>query len=271
MRVIYKQPSNTRLPFFGVRDCYFKTLSTFKDSRIVTHKLHHHNFVEMHILKDGCECYEVEGQNITLVAGDMLIVRACTPHRLIDSDLQTRKYVVCFSADVQLPNSLILSQVSPRMWERIAMIEEEAEYKTESARFLLGNAVAELVIMTLRLSGITEESQKTIGEEYDVVSMAKQYIIDNIDNAPSVSDVAAYCAMSTKHLGRLFMADLEMSPGDYIIKLRVERAVELLSTTNWPLKEISERMHFSSVYYFCAFFKSNVGLPPGEYRGMCGR
>ncbi len=269
MKILYRQQRESLFDQFGIRECYFKSLAINKDWRIVTPKLHHHNCYELHIVVSGCEIYEADGTRLEIREGDFLLISPHTPHKVLLSDRKTKKYAVCFQWDSAVSVPCYKGHVLQRIMERIAYIEEEYLLRKERSDCLIGNAIGEIVITVLRMAGMEEKSEITNQGEHILLSMAKQYIVDNIDYAPTVLDIARYCDISPKQLGRIFAANTELTPGDYIKKQQVERITYLLSDTVLSLQEISEKMHFSSVYYFNAFFKKHVGMPPGEYRKMC--
>ena len=95
--------------------------------------------------------------------------------------------------------------------------------------------------------------------------MATQYIQDNIEQAPTVSEVAAYCGVSERQLSRIFAGEGQ-SPAEIIRAQRVRRIEELLADPSLSLKDIGDRMGFSDEYYFNAFFKKYAGMTPGAYR-----
>ena len=269
MKVLYRQQQGSLLQQFGIWDCYFKALVLNKDWRIVTSKLHHHNCYELHIVVSGCETYEVNGNQVEIREGDFLLLSPDTVHKVLLSDRKTKKYAVCFQCSASVSSACYTGKTPQRIMERIAYIEQEHGVRKECSDCLIGNAIGEIVITILRMAGMEEESESSNQSEHIVLSMAKQYVVDNIDYAPTVSDVARYCDISPKQLGRIFVANTEMTPGNYIKTQQVERMAYLLNNTVLSLQEISEKMHFGSVYYFNAFFKKHVGMPPGEYRKMC--
>lgn len=268
MKILYNQQENPINCCLGIRDCYFKTLSTGKDKKSVTRKLHRHTCFEVHIVAQGCEQYEMGNRRVELLPGEFLLLSPGIPHRLLFSHEKTKKYAVWFQADIALPDSWFSSTVPAEVRGRIARIEQESPAQTESARFLIANAVFEIVLLFLRQAGMTEKTTPPCNETHTISAMAKQYISDNIDSAPTVAEVAAYCSISTKQLSRIFAADMELTPCEYIKKQQIQRITKLLGSTDLSLAEISEKMHFSSVYYFHAFFKKSMGIPPGEYRKM---
>lgn len=56
------------------------------------------------------------------------------------------------------------------------------------------------------------------------------------------------------------------TPRNYIIQLRLQRAKELLTETDYSISEISEQVGFTSVHYFSRFFKEKEQYSPVEYR-----
>ena len=62
------------------------------------------------------------------------------------------------------------------------------------------------------------------------------------------------------------MAEEGIAPGEFIKNQRIRLMEKMLSDETLSLSEISEKMHFSSEYYFNTFFKKYAGMPPGEYR-----
>ena len=134
------------------------------------------------------------------------------------------------------------------------------------------SAIFEIIITLLRLCGLSEEIRQAEFSGEDVrLSMAKQYIKDNIEYNPKLSDVAAFCYIGTKQLTRLFKAFENTTPALYIQSQKFRHIEKLLMNTELSLKEISEKMNFSSEYHFNSFFKKIAGTPPGEYRNIMGK
>lgn len=71
---------------------------------------------------------------------------------------------------------------------------------------------------------------------------------------------------SPLHILRIFREDTGRSPHEYLSALRIVKARQLLSDTEIPIGELSERCGFSSESYFQAMFKKQSGVTPGQYR-----
>ena len=143
--------------------------------------------------------------------------------------------------------------------------------KNEISTMLIENNILEILVWAFRLSGMEEKKNTQKQEENVFISLAKRYIDDNIEMAPSVEEVSEYCYLSTKQLTRIFQRYEDISPGEYIKNRRISKIEKLLADDLISLKQISERMNFNNEYYLNAFFKKHSGMPPGEYRKMLGQ
>ena len=80
------------------------------------------------------------------------------------------------------------------------------------------------------------------------------------------ADLANVAGVSEAHLHDLFREAAGVSPMDYVIQLRLQRAMELLVAGGMPVGKIAEQCGFVSPYYFSRLFKKRMGMTPGEYR-----
>ena len=82
----------------------------------------------------------------------------------------------------------------------------------------------------------------------------------------SLAGLASAFGYSRVTVNRIFHDSTGGTVGDYIKKMRLERACRLLSQTDHPYKVIAPLCGFGSEYYFASFFKEMTGITPGEYR-----
>ena len=81
----------------------------------------------------------------------------------------------------------------------------------------------------------------------------------------SLSDFAAKEHISVSYVKTLFYRYAGISAKSYYISLRVNEATKLL-VADVPIREIAEKMNFSSPNYFSLFFKKHMGVTPNEYK-----
>lgn len=82
----------------------------------------------------------------------------------------------------------------------------------------------------------------------------------------SPEEIAAELNISYSWFRRVFKQYTGFSPAQYQLEIKLQKAKELLTSTNMPVKEITYELNFESASYFVTFFKSKTGLSPGDYR-----
>lgn len=274
MEILYKQTKETAVPFdaLSITQCYCKHLCIERDARNITVKSHHHTGFEVHIIENGHQQYEIGGDLLTVRRNEFLLIPPQTSHRIVSSAPHTTKCSLIFNVgDQRLTervNDCCIAAVSDRLRDNIAFIAAESKRRYELSERLIASAVFESIVLIMRDSGMKEEAV-TANEEVDPRCLiAKQYIHDNVEQALCVGDVAHYCHLSEKQLSRLFFAAEGVSVAAYIRTRRVEHLEELLNDRRLSLRDIAERMDFSSEHYLSAFFKKNGGMTPGAFRRM---
>lgn len=94
------------------------------------------------------------------------------------------------------------------------------------------------------------------------------YIQKHLYTKILISDIASFMHLSEKQLNRIVHANAKMSVKQLINEMKMTAAKEYLNQTDYQINEISEKIGFSSVYYFNQFFKKYEGVSPGMFRTM---
>lgn len=105
--------------------------------------------------------------------------------------------------------------------------------------------------------------KRILGKE---VSEALQYIQCNYTRNISLMQVAKHVKLSPNYLGNLFRKELGMNYIEYLNKLRIAKAKNLLLGTHLKSYEIAEKVGFAESTYFCKVFKKMAGMSPDEFR-----
>jgi len=275
MQILYKQPnnqSNISLQFmdsFTIDKCYLKKISFKDNSKLITKKSHHHTGFEIHMINEGSQTYEIEGDKLEVLAGNLILIPPYIQHRSINSSNMILKHSLTFEfSPIDHTNSnVILSKIPKRITDNIKHINFEKEYNKKTSSVLIENIVFEIIVLILRIAGYVETENISVSSTTDSrITLAKQYIIDNIKEPLKLSEISNYCHISTKQLTRIFSESENITPSKYIQKQRALYIENLLKNTEFHLKDISEMMNFQNEYYFNTFFKKHFGMPPGEYR-----
>jgi AraC-like DNA-binding protein/ligand-binding sensor protein len=103
--------------------------------------------------------------------------------------------------------------------------------------------------------------------EPPAITRAKTYIAEHLTEDLSLGDVAKAVNMSRFYFCKSFRKHAGINFTDYVARLRVERAKELLLNPNLRVSEIAYEVGFQSLTHFNRVFRRIVGKAPTAYRG----
>lgn len=95
---------------------------------------------------------------------------------------------------------------------------------------------------------------------------AEKFLENNFDNTEITNEMLAQqCGISEIYFRRLFTRQYGVTPHQYIINIRINKAKQLLTDGMLKINAISEKCGFSTPNHFCRVFKEKTGLTPLEY------
>lgn len=99
-----------------------------------------------------------------------------------------------------------------------------------------------------------------------LISKAKFLMQENLEKEIDMQQLVKELPMGYSSFRKTFKNITGLSPTQYHINLRLNKARELLSTTHLNINEIASQTGFDSVFYFSRIFKEKIGVPPSFYR-----
>ncbi|MBR3462948.1 MAG: helix-turn-helix transcriptional regulator [Clostridiales bacterium] len=149
--------------------------------------------------------------------------------------------------------------------ERIVIENSENRYAKDLMVHTL--TVELMIILSRALRGEWEESLRVKnGKAKELVAIAKQYMDENFDQGITVSEAASYVFLSQGYFTRAFRDETGISPMNYLMKKRIEKACKLLQNNEIKVSAISLQSGFSSPQRFNVAFRKQMGMTPMEYR-----
>lgn len=98
------------------------------------------------------------------------------------------------------------------------------------------------------------------------VSKAVEYIEKNFSGPLSVSGIANYLKIDRSYLSTLFSRHLGISPRDFIINYRINKACELLGNPLLSIGDVARSVGYEDPHQFSKTFKKEKGISPSHYR-----
>ncbi|MBP5570000.1 MAG: helix-turn-helix domain-containing protein [Prevotella sp.] len=103
-------------------------------------------------------------------------------------------------------------------------------------------------------------------ERVEMINRARLRIREALESPLSIQQIASEMSVSYSNFRKLFKEYTGISPALYQQDLKLQRAKELLSTTDMSIKEIAYQLNFESPDYFSSKFKTKTGLKPSDFR-----
>ena len=103
-------------------------------------------------------------------------------------------------------------------------------------------------------------------KELTPMNTVKSYIDLHLEDDISMNDLAVLSNMCIEHTIRTFSAQFGITPHQYILKIKIELACSLLSSTNYSINDISDRLKFYNSAHFSNTFFKYIGMRPSEFR-----
>lgn len=100
----------------------------------------------------------------------------------------------------------------------------------------------------------------------DSVQRSIDFILSNISNDISVKDVADYVHFSPEYFSKLFKKEIGENVKNYILRLKVDTAKDLLQNPNIPINVVAAELGYSNFSHFTQMFKKHENITPTEYR-----
>ena len=105
-------------------------------------------------------------------------------------------------------------------------------------------------------------------ERQERVQVMLVYIHTHYADELSLKDIADAGMMSIAQCNRCFNKMLNVTPYEYLIQYRLQKATNLLKDATLNVTEISEIVGFNNVTHFIQAFKKVYGISPKKYRMM---
>ncbi|MGN8552138.1 UNVERIFIED_CONTAM: AraC family transcriptional regulator [Microbacterium sp. SLM126] len=105
----------------------------------------------------------------------------------------------------------------------------------------------------------------------DRIHLVQDHLRTHLADPTSVPSLARLAGMSTSHFAALFKASAGTGVVEYVKRLRIARARELLVTTDAAVAEIANAVGYSEAFYFSRQFRSVNGVSPTAYRAVARR
>ena len=246
---------------------------------------HFHPFTEIFFITQGQGIMEIDDVDVSIKEGDLIIINPNCPHTEKSSQNTSDylKYIVFginnlalasnpsskFSSenkDLNLYKILNFNHDKDELLYFLNSLMCEVEEKNKNYELACKSILTLFIIYISRNAEsnliITDNPEKLNIECIKIKNYIDSHYAENI-----TLDILSNLSYVNKfHLVHLFTKQMGISPINYLINKRIEESKNLLTTTNYSVRDISTIVGFSNSSYFSQMFKKITGCSPREYK-----
>jgi AraC-like DNA-binding protein len=221
----------------------------------------------------GRGIFECSGKTYNLEPGDVIFIKPGIKHRYHPlSETGWHEYWVGFRGsffDAILKHDLLMQDrvfyrpgLNNCIIDNYTLILNEVKAQKPLFQFRACTGILALIaeILTIdRRSDQPNHHQKIVEKAKAIM---KANCLDNI----SMPAIAEQIGASVPLLNEIFKAYTSMTPYQYFIHIKIQKAQDILEQKNISVKETAFRLGFKDQYHFSRFFKSKTGYTPSEWK-----
>ncbi len=248
---------------------------------------HDHDFTELAYVLSGKGKYLVEGKELEVEAGDLII---CNPgvkhtHIITNPKEPTIEFISGFTDfhfknmapnSIDFPDGGCILHTTAELKQELSMhcyaMIAERESNQIGRYFMFKTHLMQMLLLVMReIAQIDQCEQKGCNfESYNksyAVNRIINYLNENYEHKISLEQIAHNMYLSPVYISKIFKEETGESPINYLIKIRLEKAKDILLNSNsGSIKSIANQVGYDDVYHFSKLFKKYYGISPLYYK-----
>lgn len=234
--------------------------------------VHSHIFTELLYVLQGSGWIEVDGRQIELHKGDVLVLNPQCPHHGVQparepfSTLSLDLCCSCCLGDQDAGWLRLPGRETAPLEPYLQLFLQELQGRRDHFESACRQLTTLLMLQLTRICPLTQNNASASRKSALECARVRQYIDENFSQSISLDQLARYAGLNKYYLVHVFNREMGCSPISYLIERRISESKRLLSATRIPVQQISRQLGFSSPSYFSQSFRRATGLSPAEFR-----
>ena len=231
-----------------------------------------HPMVELTYVDQGSMHSVADGRDLVLKQGDVVIYGPNQWHmQYADIGVAPRYVTITFDMEgADLAPLLNRSFTAPQ--NVVSLLQQMLREQEKMDAYSLDVILSQLNLLLLYLlreaenpTGRKLQTSNSVHSENEIIRQAQQFISANIRQKLSVPMVARQVDVSPSYLTALFHKNLQISPGEYIRRIKLQESKQMIRENNLNFTQIAAELQYSTVHHFSRQFKDKFGITPTEY------
>ena len=275
LKAFQKTQEENLLIFHGVMDDFIKQFqSVFKIEVVLTRELFFENVLEIAASQIGSREWKRQEIDIpiqlkerkkwimtNIMSGNINMAHKIMRDTLLNLDRINDRYAINFAVDTF---SCISNFLQENNYELFLLVQPYIDYYS--------------IVNLDRPSQLTEycdcifavmKSKEALSNQFDkknIIHHIKAYVEEHIYEDISLDNLADELYICTAHLNRIFKKQTGETFLQYVIRKKMEKAVELLNDPRYKVYQVSDRLGYKTTRYFSKVFFNCTGYYPSQYR-----
>ncbi len=235
------------------------------------HREHHSDYLLIYCT-EGKAFLNVLGEPHTVEAGDLLLLPAGAHHRYTsDPDNPWTIHWVHYTGPLaeEFRNYMGFSGTTrvrhlgrqPRL-----LVDFNGLLSVRQTGFRARGLIHAANRLRQLMAAIPLTADETSHEHKAELDTIHNFMREHLDERISLDQLADLAGLSPAHFATRYREQTGTSPIQHFLHLKVERACQMLDTTDLSFADISRRMGYDDAYYFSRLFKKVMGQSPRDYR-----
>lgn len=247
--------------------------------------LHMHPFTEIFFITSGQGTFQIGDEIVSVKEADLILINPNCSHteRSVSSSnpLEYIVFAINNLAIGTLPSKLTdddtkdtlntykilnFNKKKSEILYNLNTLIRELEEKNLNYELACKSILTLFLIQVMR----NTSSDIFITENFEKINIEcmkiKNYIDSHYSENITLDFLSNLTYVNKFHLVHLFTKEMGISPINYLINKRIDESKNLLSTTNYSIRDISSIVGFSNSSYFSQMFKKITGISPKDFR-----
>ena len=231
-----------------------------------------HPVCELTYVDQGSLHSVADGQDLLLKQGDLVIYGPNQWHmQYADIGVAPRFVTISFDlSGVDVTPLINRKFVAPQ--QVVSLLQQMLREQEKMDAYSTDMIISQLTMLLLVLLRETEaptggklQTSNSVHSENEIIRQAQQYVSAHIREKLSVPLLAKQVDVSPSYLTALFHKNLQISPGEYIRRSKLQESKQMIRENHLNFTEIAAALQYSTVHHFSRQFKEKFGITPTEY------
>ena len=230
-----------------------------------------HPMCELTYVDKGSLHSVVEGEDLLLEQGDIMVYMPEQWHmQYADMGVAPRFVTISFSLSGGNLNALRgrkfkAPQQALTILQQMLREQENPDAHSGDMAIALLHQLLVILLRQVDAPAVKIKTSNAVHSENEIIRRAQQYISAHIREKMTVPSVAEQVEVSPSYLTALFHKNLQISPGEYIRRVKLQESKQMIRENSMTFTEIAAALQYSTVHHFSRQFKEKFGITPTEY------